>query len=72
MIEYPCYFKYHSITTVKLRNLNATGSLSGTVNKVLHLNQTALPKMIKCNDDTARDFNNFFYQKEAKTFNKEP
>ena len=35
----------------------------GVVNKVLHLNQTVLPKFTKSNEDMAQDFNKFFKEK---------
>ena len=35
----------------------------GVVNKVLHLNQTVLPKFTKSNKDMAQDFNKFFNKK---------
>ena len=35
----------------------------GVVNKVLHLNQTVVSKIIKSNNDMGHDFSNFFNQK---------
>ena len=47
----------HCITTITTRNVKANRTVFGVVNKVLHLNQTIVPKICKSNKDMAHDFN---------------